>query len=151
MDVVTVPTDAGQRFVDAIRERLDEPMEAAGFPFNDVYADHAESPNRNVSVLYEGIISDFLARYPGLDPVWDEEWRRNRDGCVDLWIKWSEADDKIESNLEHWEISDLADRYGGQASVRALEGALRGPGDIVERVEVLATILEKSLTAASSR
>jgi hypothetical protein len=53
------------------------------------------------SPAYEGIVSEFLARYPGLDPVWDEEWRSNADGYADVWIKWSEADDEPEANLEH--------------------------------------------------
>lgn len=41
--------------------------------------------------------------------------------------------------------------YGDESSLTAAEAALRGPGDIQERVEVIAAILEKSLTAASSR
>lgn len=67
-------------------------MADAGFPLNGVYDDNADPPNRNTSVLYEGVVSDFLARYPGLDPVWDEEWRSHVGGCVDLWINWSEVD-----------------------------------------------------------
>ena len=101
-------------------------------------------------MLYEGRVSHFLARYPGLDPVWDEEWRKNTDGCVNLWIKWSEADDKIESSLEHWEIPELAARYGDELSVAAVKDALQGPGDIEKRVEVIACVLEKSLRAASA-
>ena len=118
MTYVTVAGDARQRFVDAVRTRLDDSMASAGLPLNDVYDEHAASPNRITSVLYEGRVSDFLARYPGLDPVWDEEWRKNTDGCVDLWIKWSEADDRIESNLEHWEIPELAARYGDELSLQ---------------------------------
>jgi hypothetical protein len=151
MSPVTVPDDARQRFVAAVRTRLDDPLAEAGFPLNGVYDDDAEPPNRNVSVLYEGVVSDFLARYPGLDPVWDEDWRKHADGCVDLWIKWSEAADDIEADLEHWPIRKLAERYGGESSVAAVEAALRGPGDMQKRIEVIATILERSLSAASSR
>jgi hypothetical protein len=83
------------------------------------------SSNRNTSVLYEASVSDFLAHFPGLAPVWDEEWRKTTDGCVDLRIKWSEADDTIESNLEHWEIPELAARYGDESSVTAVQDALQ--------------------------
>lgn len=151
MRFVTASDDARQRFVDAVRGRLDNSMASAGFPLNDVYDHHAVSPNRNTSVLYEGRGSDFLARYPGLDPVWDEEWRRNTDGCVDLWITWSEADDRLESHLEHWEIPELAARYDSELSVAAVKDALRGPGEIEKRVEVIASVLEKSLRSASTR
>lgn len=151
MSLVTVADDARQRFVNAVRARLDDSMASAGFPLNDVYDDRAASPNRNTSVLYEARVSDFLARYPGLDPVWDEEWRKNTDGCVDLWIKWSEADDRLESNLEHWEILQLAARYGDELSVAAVKDALQGPGDIEKRVEVIASVLETSLRAASAQ
>ena len=136
MSVVSVAGDARQRFVDAVRTRLDVRMASAGFPLNDVYDDQAAAPNRNTSVLYEGRVSDFLARYPGLDPVWDEEWRKNTEGCVDIWIRWSEADDAIESNLEHWEIPELAARYGDESSVTAVHEALQ-PGDIEKRTEVM--------------
>jgi hypothetical protein len=151
MSRVAVEEDGRQRFVDAVRTRLDGSLADAGFSLNGVFDDEADPPNRNVSVLYEGVVADFLARYPGLDPVWDEEWRSHGDGCVDLWIKWSVADDVIDVNLEHWEIRELANRYGGDSSVTAVETALRGPGDTAERVEVIATILERSLTAASTR
>lgn len=151
MSFVTVSNDARQRFVGAVRTRLDDSMASAGFPLNDVYDDHAASPNRNTSVLYEGRVPEFLARYPGLDPVWDEEWRKNTDGCVDLWIKWSEADDRLESNLEHWEIPELAARYGDELTVAAVKDALQGPGDIKKRVEVIASILETSLREASTQ
>lgn len=70
MSLVTVADDARQRFVNAVRARLDDSMASAGFPLNDVYDDRAASPNRNTSALYEVRVSDFLARYPGLDPVW---------------------------------------------------------------------------------
>lgn len=146
---MTAPPDDRQRFVDAVRTNLDGTMADAGFPLNGVYEAHEDPPHRNVSVLYEGIVPEFLARYPGLDPVWDEEWRSNADGCVDVWIKWSEADDKLEANLEHWDIQELAERYGDESSVAAVEAALEGPGDIEERVEVLTTILKRSLTAAA--
>ena len=102
-------------------------------------------------MLYEGVVADFLARYSGLDPVWDEDWRRHADGCVDLWINWSEATSAIEIDLEHWTIRKLADRYGDESSVAAVEAALRGPGDMEKRIKVIATILEESLSAASSR
>lgn len=151
MSFMSAVDDARQRFVDAVRTRLDDSMESAGFPLNDVYDDRAASPNRNTSVLYEGRVSDFLSRYQGLDPVWDDEWRNNTDGCVDLWIKWSEADDRIESSLEHWDISELAARYGDESSVTAVQDALQGPGDIEERIEVIASILEKSLHNASTQ
>jgi hypothetical protein len=36
-----------------------------------------------------------------------------------------------------------------ESSVTAVEAALEGPGDIEERVEVLTTILKRSLTAAA--
>jgi hypothetical protein len=150
MGPVTVPDDA-RRFVAAVRTRLDDPLAEAGLPLNGVYDKDAEPPNRNVSVLYEGVVSDFLARYPGLDPVWDEDWRKRADGCVDLWIKWSEAAGAIEVTLEHWAIRKLADRYGDESSVAAVEAALRGPGDMETRIEVIARILERSLSAASSR
>lgn len=151
MSLVTVADDARQRFVNAVRARLDDSMASAGFPLNDVYDDRAASPNRNTSVLYEARVSDFLARYPGLDPVWDEEWRKNTDGCVDLWIKWSEDDDRLESNLEHWGIPELAARYGDESSVTAVQEALHGSGDMEKRIEVIASILEKSLRAASAQ
>lgn len=151
MNVVLVPGDDRQRFVDAVRARLDDSMARAGFPLNDVYDDQGASPNRNASVLYEGRVSNFLARYPGLDPVWDEEWRQNTDGCVDLWIEWSEADDRIESHLEHWEILELAARYGDESLVARVKLALEGPGDIEVRVEVIASVLEASLRAASTQ
>lgn len=149
MSGVAVPGDARQRFVDAVRSRLDDSMESAGFPLNYVYDDRAASPNRNTSVLYEGRASDFLFRYPGLDPVWDDEWRNNTNGCVDLWIKWSEAEDRIESSLEHWEILELAARYGDESSVEKVQMALEGPGNIEKRAEVIVSLLEKSLRAAS--
>lgn len=76
---------------------------------------------------------------------------RNTDGCVDLWITWSEADDRLESHLEHWEIPELAARYDSELSVAAVKDALRGPGEIEKRVEVIASVLEKSLRSASTR
>ncbi|MGB8360980.1 MAG: hypothetical protein WCE80_06225 [Acidimicrobiia bacterium] len=97
----------------------------------------------------EGSVSDLLARYPGLYPAWDEEWHKNTDGCVDLWIEWSEAEDRIESHLEHWEILELAARYGDESSVTRVQLALEGPGDIEERIEVIASVLETSLRTAS--
>jgi hypothetical protein len=133
-----------------VRTNLDTAMSEGGFPLNGVYEGDEDPPNRNVSVLYEGVVADFLDRYPGLDPVWDEEWRRNTDGCVDIWIKWSEAEDRLEANLEHWEIQKLAERYGDPSSVSEVEGALQGPGDIQQRVEVLSTVLKRSLRAASN-
>ena len=148
MSAVTVPDDARQLFVAAVRTRLDDPLAEAGFPLNRVYD---EPSNRNVSVLYEGVVSDFLARYPGLDPVWDEHWRKHAGACVDLSIKWYEAANAIEVHLEHWAIRKLAERYGDESSVAAVEAALRGPGDIEKRIEVIATILERSLSAASSQ
>jgi hypothetical protein len=59
-------------------------------------------------VLYEGVLADFLGRYPGLDPVWDEDRRRIKDGYVDLWIQWSEVDGTIDVRLEHWELRQLS-------------------------------------------
>jgi hypothetical protein len=147
---VNAPTDARQLFVDAVRTNLDTTMSEGGFPLNGVHDGDEDPPNRTVSVHYEGVVREFLDRYPGLDPVWDEEWRNNMDGCVDIWIKWSEADDKLEANLEHWEISKLAERYGGPPSVTEVEAALHGPGDIQQRVEVLSTILKRSLKVAST-
>jgi hypothetical protein len=146
---VTPPIDARQRFVDAVRSNLDATMVRAGFPLNGIYEGPEDPPNRNISVLYEGIVSDFLTRYPGLDPVWDEEWRSHGDGCVDLWIKWSEADDKLEANLEHWDIQKLAERYGDESSVMEVEAAMRGQGEIEKRVEVLTTVIKESIRAAS--
>lgn len=93
----------------------------------------------------------FLPATRGSTPSGDEEWRKNTDGCVDLWIKWSEADDRFESNLEHWAILQLAARYGGELSVAAVRDAIRGPGDIEKRVEVIASVLETSLRAASAQ
>ena len=124
-------------------------MARAGFPLNGIYDDDAEEPNRHTSVLYEGVVADFLARYPGIDPVWDEEWRGQTDGCVDLWIKWSEVDNTIDVNLEHWTVRALAERYGDDSSVEAMEAALSGSDDMHSRVETIAGILEKSLVAAS--
>lgn len=151
MSPVTVRDDARQRFVAAVRTRLDDPLAESGFPLNGVYDDDTEAPNRKVSVLYEGVVSEFLSRYPGLDPVWDEDWRNHADGCVDLWIKWSEAADAIDVNLEHWPVRKLAERYGDASSVAAVDDALRGPGDMEMRIEAIARILERSLSAASSR
>lgn len=150
MSPVTVRDDAQQRFVAAVRTRLDDPLAEAGFRLNGVCDDDAEPPNRNVSVLYEGVVSDFLARYPGLDPVWDEDWRNHADGCVDLWIKWSEAADAIDVNLEQWPIRKLAERYGDESSVASVDAALRGPGDMAARIEVIARIFERSLSDAAS-
>ena len=79
-------------------------MAKAGFPFNGVYENGSDPPNRHVSVLYGGVVSDFLERYPGLDPVWDEDWRQHRDECVELWIEWSENEGKLACHLEHREI-----------------------------------------------
>lgn len=141
--------DRRQIFIDAVRTRLDASMADAGFPFNGVYENHSDPPDRNVSILYEGVVSDFLERYPALDPVWDEEWRRNRDGCVDLWIEWSEADDALASHLEHWEIIELAGRYGDKSLIGKVESALSGPGAIDRRVEVLVEVIRKALASAS--
>ena len=116
-----------------------------------VFIDDAETPNRNTSVLYEGVAADFLGRYPGIDPAWDEEWRRYTDGCVDLWIEWCEADNTIKVRLEHWEIHKLAERYGDESSTAALTEALSGRGDMEARVEVFAEIVERSFAAASTR
>lgn len=80
-------------------------------------------------MLYEGVVSEFLARYPGLDPAWDEEWRRHTEGCVDIWIKWSESDNSLQASLEHWEIRELAERYGDESSAMELDTALKGPGE----------------------
>lgn len=141
--------DRRQAFVDAVRRRLDAPMAEAGFPFNGIYEDDPDPPNRSVSILYEGLVSDFLERYPGLDPVWDDEWRQQREGCVDLWIEWSEADDTLASHLEHWQIAELAKRFGDEASVAEVTSALSGPGDIEHRVETLVGVIRRSLTSAS--
>jgi hypothetical protein len=78
-------------------------------------------------VLYEGVLSNFLTRYSGLDPVWDEDRRSHVDGCVDLLIKWSESVGTIEVRLEHWAIREFAERHGGESSVAALEAAMLGP------------------------
>jgi len=53
---------------------------------------------------------------------------------VDFWINWPEANDSIESNLEHWGIRGPADRCGGESSVTAVEAALRTTGDIEKRI-----------------
>jgi hypothetical protein len=148
---VSDATDPRQRFVDAVRARLDAPLAAAGFPFNGVYGDEAGPPHRRASVLYEGVVADFLARYPGLDPVWDTEWRHRKEGCVDLWLTWSEADDSIEVSLEHWPIARLAEKYGDESAVSSLAAALRGSDDLRARVDVIAALLERSLRAASVR
>ena len=140
-------TDARGRFVDAVRKRLDETMTAAGLPFNTVQY-HDDDPG--VSILYEGLVPDFLDRYPGLDPVWDEEWRQNADGCVDLWIKWH-ADGRIVCHLEHWDIGAVAERYGDSLATGDVDAALTGPGEIETRVDVIAILLERALTAASAR
>ena len=143
---MTVSVAESQKFVEAVRTQLDELMEKAGFPLNGVYTAD-ESPV--TSVLYEGIVSDFLTRYPGLDPVWDEDWRRQGDGCVDLWIKWTSTDDSLEVSLEHWTIRELADRYGDESSVEAILTALSGPGEIEARVGTIAEVLRESLAAAA--
>ena len=138
---------AGQRVVDAVRARLDESMEKAGFPLNGVYTAD-ESPV--TSVLYEGVVSDLLTRYPGLDPVWDEIGVVEEDGCVDLWIKWTSTDDSLEVRLEHWTIQKLADRYGDESTAEGIDAALSGHGEIEARVRTIAEVLEKSLAAAAS-
>jgi len=56
---------------------------------------------------------------------------------VDFWINWPEANDSIESNLEHWGIRGPADRCSGESSVTAVEAALRTTGDIEKRIEEL--------------
>lgn len=142
--------DSRQLFIDSVRTRLDVSMASAGFPFNGVYEDPSEPPNRNISILYEGGVADFIERYPGLDPVWDEEWRRHTEGCVDLWIEWSEAQDALACHLEHWEITQLAKRYANASLVNDLPAALSGPGDIDARVEVLTAVLKKALVSAST-
>lgn len=134
--------------MDAVRKRLDETMTAAGLPFNTVQY-HDDDPG--VSILYEGLVPDFLDRYPGLDPVWDEEWRQDEHGCVDLWIKWLDGDGRIECHLEHWDIGGVAERYGDSLTAGEVDGALAGPGGIEARVDVIATLLERALAAASAR
>ena len=143
--------DVRQQFVHVVRRRLDEPMAEAGFPLNSVSLHDGDPSERGASVLYEGLAADFLSRYPGLDPVWDEEWRRNDDGCVDLWIKWFEVGDIIVVNLEHWGIRKLAERFGDASIEAAVEDALAGPGDMEARVGVIAELLQRSLAKASVR
>jgi hypothetical protein len=76
---------------------------------------------------------------------------QDQEGCVDLWIKWSKADDRIESHIEHRDIPELAARYGDESSVTRVQVALKGPGDIERRAEVTASVLEISLRAASTQ
>ena len=139
-----------QQFVDTVRKHLDEPMAEAGFPLNSVSLHDGDPSGGGASILYEGHVPDFLMRYPGLDPTWDDEWRRNQDGCVDLWIKWSEADDTIAVHLEHWGIRELAERYGEASTFISVEAALAGPGDFDTRVSVIAALLHRSLVRASA-
>ncbi len=143
--------DRRQRFVDALRSLLDEFMAEAGLPLNSSQIHDGPEAERGASVLYEGLVPEFLRRYPGLDPVWDEEWRRDDAGCVDLWIKWFEADESITVDLEHWGIRVLADRYGDAATLAAVEAALVGPGDLDPRVGVIADVLKLSLARASGQ
>lgn len=142
--------EARRRFVDAVRLRLDETMTAAGLPFNNVQYHDGDPGEGGVSILYEGLVPDFLDRYPGLDPVWDEEWRQNTDGCVDLWIRWLDADGRIDCHLEHWDIGAVAERYGDSLTAGEVDAALAGPGEMEVRVEVIATLLERALATASA-
>jgi len=67
---VIVQADARQHFVDVVRTRLDSLMAEAGFPLNGVYDDDEEAPNRNTSVLYEGVVADFLMRSLVVRALW---------------------------------------------------------------------------------
>jgi len=53
--------------------------------------------------------------------------------------------------LEHWSIHQLAKKCGDKSSTEALEAALSGFDDLQGKVEVVATLLVKSLALASDR
>ena len=143
--------DPGLEFATIVRSRLDTSMARAGLPLNDVQ--RGEKPNfgMTTSVLYEGLVGEFLERYPGLDPVWDRQWREQRDGCVDLWLAHDEEDDSIAVHLEHWDLIVLARRYGDETTVAEVEAALTGPGAMADRVEVVAVLLERALSQARTQ
>lgn len=143
--------DPGLEFAAFVRSRLDTSMARAGLPLNDVHRGEKPSLGMTTSVLYEGLVGEFLERYPGLDPVWDQQWREQRDGCVDLWLGYHEEDDSISVHLEHWDLIVLARRYGDESAVAEVEAALSGPGGMVDRVEVVARLLEKALSVARTQ
>lgn len=137
-------SSSGQAFIDAVLGRLRSPLSEAGFVLNDTQIAEDE-----VSVLFEGVVSDFLGRYPGLDPTWDQEWRSHPGGCVDLWIKWNPVDDVIRVDLEHWPIAQLAERYGDDALRSQLDSAIRSSGPIEKRVAIIADTIETALRGAA--
>ena len=134
-----------QGFVNAVRSRLDLILSEAGFPFNGVYpgtSSHGEA--ETTAVLYEAAALEFAARFPLLTERWAPDWAEHT-SCVDLWLTLSHHDEAMTVNLEGWDLVELAEHHGDYELVAACNRALSGPGDLVERVDVIGRVLELAL------
>lgn len=135
-----------QRFVDLVRERLDEDLARIGIPFNGI------NPGMNdagpvTSVLYEGSAPEFVNRLPELTQHWAPDWNQPS-ACADVWISLSHADNTIEVTLEGLQLMELARRYGDIDLNRVCERALAGNGELADRVDAITHGLMIALRAA---
>ncbi len=137
-----------QRFVDLVREHLDEDLAKIGIPFNGIY------PGMNdagpvTSVLYEGTAPEFVNRFPELAQHWAPDWNQPA-ACADLWISLSHADNTIEVTLEGLQLTELARRYGDNDLNRVCERGLAGNGELADRVDAITHVLMIALRAAAT-
>ncbi len=131
---------AAAEFARLVHERLDPIAGSAGLRFNAPSSGTGDD-GQTTSLLYEGLPGEFLAAFPGLAPVWDEEWMAGAP-CVDLWIHYHHTDGRIAGNLEHWEFDELAGRYGDDDLGERLRTALAGGGHLAARLDAIAGVLQ---------